>query len=519
MFNNNVTQTYNLQDASQEILIMLLGAFLLGSLLTWLLGKLFNKDYNAENGTYRYEQHSSDEINTLKQTHTPQANTNNEVRVVSKPTNPIKTVIPADDLTKISGIDNEMLGKLKEIGISSFVDLRDIKTKDLTSFQEKQQSHRKEIETWPHQASLAAKSDWNKLSDYQGFIQRVQTASTAASDSPSNSTQQSRIEGSDDLTQIIGVSADMEGILNKKEISTFKQLSDLDSDTLKKHILDADSNLIETETESWPHQAAMADKGQWEELKIYQDFMHSDPDLETKSPSVDAQAKYQNKNTKAPILAKSTDITISEESITTTSDQNLSDHDNLRKIEGIGPKIEEVLNKGGIYTFSQLYNSDRARLRRLLDDAGSQFTMHDPESWPHQAGMANRSEWDDLKTYQNSLNRNKYSSSVKAREKTTKSKSDSKKTNKLTIAHQKDDLRKIEGIGPKIQELLNNAGIYSYKELSKQSRDFIKDLLNEAGPQFRMHEPESWPHQAKLASKNEWKELEEYQEFLIAGRE
>ena len=83
----------------------------------------------------------------------------------------------------------------------------------------------------------------------------------------------------------------------------------------------------------------------------------------------------------------------------------------------------------------------------------------------------------------------------------------------------KDDLRKIEGIGPKIQELLNNAGINSFQELSESSRDQIKALLNEAGPQFRMHEPESWPHQAKLAANEEWKELEKYQDFLISGRE
>ena len=134
--------------------------------------------------------------------------------------------------------------------------------------------------------------------------------------------------------------------------------------------------------------------------------------------------------------------------------------------------------------------------------------------------MADRSEWDDLKTYQNTINKEKSSapSTVKSTKTGTKSKSSSKKVNKLTVAHQKDDLRKIEGIGPMIQELLNNASIYSFKELSKSSRDSIKTLLNEAGPQFRMHEPESWPHQAKLAAKAEWEELEKYQDFLILGR-
>ena len=72
----------------------------------------------------------------------------------------------------------------------------------------------------------------------------------------------------------------------------------------------------------------------------------------------------------------------------------------MKKVEGIGPKIEEVLNKSGIYTFKQLYNSDSNRLKKLLDDAGNQFKMHNPQSWPHQAGMADRGEWEELKRYQ-----------------------------------------------------------------------------------------------------------------------
>jgi len=506
MFNDNITQTFNFQDASQEIVIMLLGAFLLGSLLTWLLNKLFNKDYSVENNAYRYQHLSNDEINTLNQTHVSQANTTNEVRIVDKPTNPIKILSSVDDLTKISGIDAKMQDELKKIHIESFTDLRDIKTKDLLAFQQNQTTHKREIETWPHQANLAASRDWNKLKDYQGFIQRVQVATT-------NTTQQSRPEGADDLTQLVGVSPDIEGILNKKEISTFEQLSHMDSDLLKKHIVDVDSRFAETETESWPHQAAMAEKGQWDELKIYQEFMHSDSDVETKISTIKSPTLVKNSDNDRVIESKE----VITEKIKETPNQNLNDHDDLKKIEGVGPKIEEVLNKGGIYTYSQLYNSDRIRLRNLLDEAGNQFRMHDPDSWPHQAGMANRSEWADLKTYQNSINKDKSIALAKANS-VKNDNINSIKTNKLTIAHQKDDLRKIEGIGPKIQELLNNAGIYSFKELSKSSRDFIKNLLNEAGPQFRIHEPESWPHQAKLAATGEWDELEKYQEFLIAGR-
>lgn len=521
MFNNNVAQTYSFQDASQEIVIMLLGAFLLGALLTWLLNKLFNKDYNVGNTVYRYGHKANDEINSLKQPQSSKTTTTSDVRVVAKPTNPIKTVTATDDLTKIGGIDTNMQGELKRIGVTSFSELRDIKTTELITFQQNQPDHKREIETWPHQASLAAKGDWNKLKDYQGFIQRVQVAS--------NTSQQAKPKGADELSKLVGINPEIEDILNSKDISTFRQLSHMDRDLLKKHIVDADSRLTDTETESWPHQAAMAEKGQWEELKIYQEFMHSDPDEITKSSNAESANDIQTKETKTATAADKNHIdssdnntsknsTVLKESTEKVSDQNLSDHDNLRKIEGIGPKIEEVLNQGGIYTFSQLYNSDKTRIRQLLDDAGSQFRMHDPASWPHQAGMANRSEWEELKTYQNSVSRDRSIAANKTDKEKTNSKTSLKTPNKLTIAHQKDDLRKIEGIGPKIQEVLNNANIYSYKELSKSSKDFIKERLDEAGPQFRMHEPESWPQQAKLAAKGEWKELEEYQELLISGR-
>ena len=273
-------------------------------------------------------------------------------------------------------------------------------------------------------------------------------------------------------------------------------MSKVDSDVLKDHIVQDNPKLVNQETESWAHQAAMAEKEQWEELKVYQDFMKSDSESSTVK---------KTKTRKKSVKAKSNN-----------DDQNLSDHDDLKKIEGIGPKIEEVLNKGGIYTYSQLYNSNRDRLKKLLTDAGSQFRMHEPESWPHQAGMANRGEWDDLETYQHSLTQEQ---AIKAiNKKDSKKSKKGKKITKLKAVSKKDDFRKIEGIGPKIQEILNNAGIETYKSLSNKSRSSIKKLLNEAGSQFRMHEPESWPQQAKLLAKGDLKGLKKYQDKLNGGR-
>ncbi|MEO0042573.1 MAG: hypothetical protein RL329_2021 [Bacteroidota bacterium] len=77
--------------------------------------------------------------------------------------------------------------------------------------------------------------------------------------------------------------------------------------------------------------------------------------------------------------------------------------DDLKKIEGIGPKIEELLNTAGIINFSQLCNTPQQRLQEILDAAGKRFAMHDPTSWTLQANLANQGDWDALKQLQSQL--------------------------------------------------------------------------------------------------------------------
>jgi predicted flap endonuclease-1-like 5' DNA nuclease len=82
-----------------------------------------------------------------------------------------------------------------------------------------------------------------------------------------------------------------------------------------------------------------------------------------------------------------------------------------------------------------------------------------------------------------------------------------------------DDLTIIEGIGPKIAELCHSAGVNSWYALSITSKDQLSQILENAGDRFRMHIPDTWPKQAEMAFKGEWKELLEYQEYLDGGKE
>ena len=77
--------------------------------------------------------------------------------------------------------------------------------------------------------------------------------------------------------------------------------------------------------------------------------------------------------------------------------------DDLKIVEGIGPKIAELLIDAGIKTWKQLAGTAPERIREILDAGGSQFNIHDPSTWPAQAGLADNGNWDALKKLQDEL--------------------------------------------------------------------------------------------------------------------
>ncbi|HMX41139.1 MAG TPA: hypothetical protein PK971_05365 [Saprospiraceae bacterium] len=95
------------------------------------------------------------------------------------------------------------------------------------------------------------------------------------------------------------------------------------------------------------------------------------------------------------------------------------------------------------------------------------------------------------------------------------------KTTKTTIAEPvapADDLTVIEGIGPKIAELLVAGGIRNFKELAAAKPAAIKTLLEAAGKRYQMHDPATWPKQAALARDGKTAELAKLQGELKAGK-
>lgn len=80
------------------------------------------------------------------------------------------------------------------------------------------------------------------------------------------------------------------------------------------------------------------------------------------------------------------------------------------------------------------------------------------------------------------------------------------------------DLEKIEGIGPKIAELLIAHDIFDLVDLAATPVDRLREILGAAGRRFRLADPGSWPEQATLAAGGLWDKLTELQTRLKAGR-
>jgi len=82
----------------------------------------------------------------------------------------------------------------------------------------------------------------------------------------------------------------------------------------------------------------------------------------------------------------------------------------------------------------------------------------------------------------------------------------------------KDKLRVVEGIGPKIEGLLNDAGILTFQELADTQLATLQKILTDAGPRYRMHNPGTWSRQAALAAAGKMKELKAWQDELDGGK-
>jgi len=80
-----------------------------------------------------------------------------------------------------------------------------------------------------------------------------------------------------------------------------------------------------------------------------------------------------------------------------------------------------------------------------------------------------------------------------------------------------DELEIIEGVGPKIALLLNDSGIFTFRDLAITPVYKIQEILEKAGQHFAGHDPGTWTQQAKLAAGGRWDDLEALKIYLISN--
>jgi predicted flap endonuclease-1-like 5' DNA nuclease len=222
--------------------------------------------------------------------------------------------------------------------------------------------------------------------------------------------------------------------------------------------------------------------------------------------------------------------------------------DDLAIIEGIGPKIAELMHQKGIHTFMQLAALTPAQIQPMLDEAGPHYRMANPETWPEQAELAARNRWSALRSLQDVLVagvRVDAAAQKDARDQVMRNATQRIHELELQVAQRDlalrtlrsgppidlkaahdagftsvkgdDDLEIVEGIGPKIAELLRLSGINRFSELAASSPAQIQTILDAAGEHYRLADPETWPEQAELATRNRWRALKSLQDVLVAG--
>lgn len=124
--------------------------------------------------------------------------------------------------------------------------------------------------------------------------------------------------------------------------------------------------------------------------------------VETPVAPVEAAPVAEAPAAEAPVAEKTKAKTSASAKITLPSGKKVK-ADDLKLVEGIGPKIEGLLHDAGIKTWADLAGTDTDRLKAILDEAGSQYNMHDPSTWAKQAQLAHDGNWEELEAYQEHL--------------------------------------------------------------------------------------------------------------------
>jgi len=190
----------------------------------------------------------------------------------------------------------------------------------------------------------------------------VAAAAMAASDATNGHTP------GDDLTQLVGIGPKAAAALAAAGISTYAALAETNEPQLRHALHEADM-MPPGNVATWPMQASYATKGDWQGL-----MKHNEK----------AMAGKARPATAAATGAAATAVAAAP--------------DDLTQIHGIGPRIQSILNEGGISTYAELEHANTGDLRSIIAVGGA-LPPSSLDSWPAQASYASRGDWSGLASY------------------------------------------------------------------------------------------------------------------------
>ncbi|GAB2472424.1 hypothetical protein GCM10027063_11580 [Promicromonospora xylanilytica] len=211
--------------------------------------------------------------------------------------------------------------------------------------------------------------------------------------------------------------------------------------------------------------------------------------------------------------------------------------DDLRRIEGIGPKIAAALVAAGYPTYARIAAATEAELREAVAGQGIRFAPS-AASWADQAQYLVDNDADGLQEYQDYLvggqeRRGKFTENV---DYTDVDEIEGAEARAAAIAADEaaaaeaqaqaepepepepQDLRRIEGIGPKIDATLKAAGYTTYAKVAAASETELREALATGGIKFAPAAA-SWADQAQYLADGDEDGLQEYQDYLVGGQD
>lgn len=209
--------------------------------------------------------------------------------------------------------------------------------------------------------------------------------------------------------------------------------------------------------------------------------------------------------------------------------------DDLTLLNGVGPFLEKKLNSIGIYTYAQIAALDSETIPVVTEAIEFFPGRIEKDNWTGQAKRLMGEEEAPASHHHHHVSEEE-TIDIPSTEKTVEvvgdveelelAASDAEEVVEEEVPFEnpfskikENDLKIIEGIGPKISALLVEAGVDTWQKLSETPVEKLREILENGGKRFKIHDPSTWPQQAEFAANANWQKLKAYQDYLVGGRD